>query len=44
MLVALVYFVVRRLFGLAGGRSSNELSKDNEILVVRQQLRVVSLV
>ena len=35
MLFALLYLVVRRLFGLAGGSGSEDLSKDVEILVLR---------
>ena len=35
MLFALLYLVVRRLFGLAAG--SEDLSKDVEILVLRHQ-------
>jgi transposase len=41
MLFALLYLVVRRLFGLAGGSGSEDLSKDAEILVLRHQLKVL---
>jgi len=41
MLFALLYLVVRRLFGLAGGSRSEDLSKDVEILVLRHQLKVL---
>ena len=41
MLFALLYLVVRRLFGLAGGSGSENLSKDVEILVLRHQLKVL---
>ena len=41
MLFALLYLVVRRLFGLAGGSGSEDLSKDVEILVLRHQLKVL---
>jgi len=41
MRFALVYLVVRRLFSLAGGSRSEDLSKDVEILVLRHQLKVL---
>jgi len=41
MLFALLYLVVRRLFGLAGGSRSEDQSKDVEILVLRHQLKVL---
>jgi hypothetical protein len=41
MLFALLYLVVRRVFGLAGGSRSDDLSKDVEILVLRHQLKVL---
>jgi putative transposase len=41
MLFALLYLVVRRLFGLAGGSGSEDLSRDVEILVLRHQLKVL---
>ncbi len=41
MLFALLYLVVRRLFGLVGGSGSEDLSKDVEILVLRHQLKVL---
>ena len=41
MLFALLYLVVRRVFGLAGGSGSEDLSKDVEILVLRHQLKVL---
>jgi putative transposase len=41
MLFALLYLVVRRLFGLAGGSGSEDLSKDAEILVLRHQPKVL---
>ena len=41
MLFALLYLVVRRLFGLAGGSGSEDLSKDVEILVLRHQPKVL---
>jgi len=34
MLLALIYFALRRLVGLAGSSSSSDLSKDAEILVL----------
>jgi hypothetical protein len=37
MQFALLFLVVRRLFGLAGGSGSEDLSKDVEILVLRHQ-------
>jgi len=40
MLFALLYLVARRLFGLAGGSGSEDLSKDVEILVLRHQPKV----
>jgi hypothetical protein len=36
MLFALLYLVVRRVFGLAGDSRSDDWSKDVEILVIRQ--------
>jgi len=39
MLFASLYLVARRLFGLAGGSRSVDLSKDVEILVLRHQLK-----
>ena len=41
MLFALLYLVVRRVFGLAGDSRSDDLSKDVEILVLRHQLNVL---
>jgi len=41
MLLALIYFVLRRLVGLAGSSSSSDLSKDVEILVLRHQFKVL---
>ena len=41
MLFALLYLVVRRVFGLAGGSRSDDLSKDVEILVLHHQLKVL---
>jgi putative transposase len=41
MLFALLYLVVRRVFGLAGGSRSDDLSKDVEILVLRHQLKIL---
>lgn len=41
MLLALPYLVMRRLFGLAGGSGSEDLSRDVEILVLRHQLKVL---
>ncbi|MGZ3471376.1 MAG: integrase core domain-containing protein [Isosphaeraceae bacterium] len=41
MLFALLYLVLRRLFGLAGGSRSEDLSRDVEILVLRHQLKVL---
>ena len=42
MLFALVYFVLRRLFGLLSVSASSDVSKDIEILVLRHQLQVLS--
>ena len=39
MLFALLYLVLRRLFGLAGSSRSEDLSRDVEILVLRHQLK-----
>ena len=39
--LALVYLILRRLFGLTSGSGSDNQSKDLEILVLRHQLRVL---
>ena len=41
MLFALLYLVLRRLFGLAGGSAAMNPSRDVEILVLRHQLKVL---
>src|SRR6266540_4899449 len=41
MLFALVYLVLVRLLGFAGGSESQSQSKDVEILVLRHQLKVL---
>ena len=41
MLFALLYLVLRRLFGLAGGSAAMNPSQDVEILVLRHQLKVL---
>jgi hypothetical protein len=41
MVLALVYLILRRLFGLTSGSGSDNQSKDLEILVLRHQLRVL---
>lgn len=41
MLFALLYLVVRRLFGLVRGSGSEDPSKEVEILVLRHQLKVL---
>src|SRR6266487_1632930 len=41
MLFALVYLMLRRLFGFAGGSESQSQSQGVEILVLRHQLKVL---
>ncbi len=41
MLFALLYFALRRFFGLLSVSDSSDVSKDIEILVLRHQLRVL---